>query len=322
MNSGKPKIPRSIELLKNNILDSMHPFRLELSNCGIWCRGEIKPTILYSGCLYSTMQIVLSKERFIELVTKDPSRDIFSIMASIYVKLGPLYRRFIRITQGRLIDIAAKAFEILNFIGYEVGCLKREPYPGMLLYELGYINEFKDYANRVYSILKEEGVKEIITIDPHVYELLKYIYPEYVDGYDLKIQNFLDIVIEAYRRGDIRFKSVNGESIAFHDPCHYSKSSYRRIINEPRELLKAMGYTLKEPFRSREMSMCCGGPIETYFSTLAREVAKRRLKELKGVDSDLIGVACPICLTSFLSVSGEGYRIMDIIELIYERMVR
>ena len=321
MSGDRPILPKTIELLRENILDSMHPFRLKNADCGIWCDRDPKPIILYSGCLYATMQIVLSKERILKMVTSNPDKSILVQLAAIYARLGPVYRRFMRVSRGRLVDIMYKAMKILERLGFEVGCLKDEPYAGMLLYELGFLEDFKEYVNKVYEIFKKHGVEEVITLDPHVYEALKYIYPEYIGNYDLKVHNFIDLVISAYDEGRISFKNVDGEKIVFHDPCHYSKSKYRRIIDEPRYLLRAMGYEIVEPMRTREMSMCCGGPIETYFSTLAREVAKRRLKELKSLGTKYVAVACPICLTSFLSVSEGSNQIMDLVELIYERMV-
>jgi len=314
------KLPKTILLLRENILKTMHPLGLSSSDCSPWCEKNAKETILYTGCLYSTMQILLSKEKYITLLTADPDRDLMASLASFMVKIKPIYRKFIGVDGGRIIKIVEMALEILERIGIEVGCLKNEPYPGMLLLELGFLEDFKSYSFRVYKYLKEEGVKKIITLDPHVYELMKFVYPKYVPDYDIEVLNILDIILDAAEKGILRFKKSE-ETITYHDPCHYSKSEYRRIIDEPRRLLKLMGFKIVEPFRSRNLSMCCGGPIETYFSTLAREVAKRRFKELNKTGAKYVSVACPICLTSFLSISKDKSKILDIIELVHEMML-
>ncbi len=310
------EVPRNLRILRDNIVESMHIFRLPLRDCGGWCDGGKSDTILYSGCLYSTMEIVLKRGKFLDLVTKDPDRDVMASLASIFSRLGPIYRLFISVGDGRVKDLPRKAMEILRRIGVDVGCLKEEPYPGMLLYEFGFDEEFRVYANKVYEYLRGEGVKKIVTIDPHVYELMKYIYPEYVEGYDIEVVNYIDLVNEAIRDGRLRLRKP-GYTVTYHDPCHYSKSRHRRIIEEPREVLRSSGAELIETFRRGRFSMCCGGPIETYFSRLSREIAKRRYRELRETGADKVVVACPICMVSFLSVGGDA---IDLIEFIYENM--
>ncbi len=311
------EVPRNLTLLRDNVVETMHIFRLPLGRCSSWCDGEPGDTILYTGCLYQTMEIVLRRGRFLDLVTKDPDRDFMARLAKIFMSLGPVYRLFIDPGEGRVYDLPRKALSILRRLGYEVGCLREEPYPGMLLYEFGFDREFREYAARVYEYLRDRGVKRLVTIDPHVYELMKYIYPEYVPGYDLEVVNYIDLVLDALRDGRARLRNP-GYSVTYHDPCHYSKSKHRRIIDEPREIIKSSGVEIREPLRTRRFSMCCGGPIETYYSRLSREIAKRRLSELRDAGGDKILVACPICLVSFESVGG---RVMDLIEFLDENLV-
>jgi len=312
------EVPRNLKLLRDNIVETMHIFRLPLKDCGSWCREAPRETILYTGCLNSTMEIVLRRGRFLDLVTKDPDRDFLASLASYFSRTGPLYRLFISVGDGRVKELPRKAMEILRRVGVDIGCMRDEPYPGMLLYEFGFEDEFKGYAPKVYKVLKDRGVRRLVTIDPHVYELMKYVYPEYVDGYDLEVVNYIDIVKEAISSGKIRLEKPR-YTVTYHDPCHYSKSRHRRMIEEPRDIIRASGAEFMETFRRGRFSMCCGGPIETYFSRLSREIARRRLDELRSTGAERILVACPICLVSFLSVGGSES--IDIIEFIYENMV-
>ncbi len=312
-------LPETIKIVRNNIVETMHPLRLKLSDCGDWCDREVKETILYTGCLYSTMEIIYSKGNLFSIITGTPDKSILPKIASKFMKLGPLYRKVIYKDGGRIFDIPRKALEILDKIGYDVGCLKEEPYVGVLLYELGFEKDFIEYSRKLVKLFRELGVKRIITLDPHTYEILKYVVPKYLDDFDIEIENILDIIYSAIIDNTLRIRG--GGRYVFHDPCHYSKSRFRKIIDLPRDIIKSAGGEINEILRSREKSMCCGGPIETYFSNMAKEVAKRRLQDLKSANADKIIVACPICYTSLASVSDNGDDIIDLIEFVYDSMV-
>jgi len=316
---GAYKLPESILIVRDNILRYMHPLGLSSKDCSSWCDGEPRETIIYSGCLYTTMEIVHSRGSILNMVTSTPDKKITPKLARIFMSLGPIYRRVISKRGGRIYDIPRKALAILNHMGLEVGCLPNEPYVGVLLYELGFHEEFREYVNRVYDVFKEYGVKRVVTLDPHTYELLKYIYPKYIDGYNLEILNFLDLILEGISSGRLKLK-LGHENIryVFHDPCHYSKSRYRKIVDEPRRILDSLGLEVVESRKSREDSMCCGGPIETYFSILAKKVAEARYGDLVSTGADKIVVSCPICLSSLLSVSDEESKVLDLIDLVYE----
>ena len=321
--SGSYKLPESILIVRDNILKHMHPLGLSSGECGSWCNGEPKETVLYSGCLYTTMEVVYSRGSLLNMVTSSPDKKLTPKLARVFMGLGPLYKMVISRRGGKIYDLPRKALEIVNHLGLDVGCLPKEPYVGVLLYELGFHREFEEYVNKVYRIFKEYGVRKVITLDPHTYEMLKYIYPKYIEGYDLEVLNILDIIIQGIRDGRLKIRMDSKDlKYVFHDPCHYSKSRYRKIIDEPREIISSLGLQTVESRKSREDSMCCGGPIETYFSMLAKKVAEARYKDLTSTGADKIIVSCPICLSSLLSVSRDESRIMDLIELVYEGLKR
>jgi len=127
------EVPRNLTLLRDNVVDTMHIFRLPLGRCSSWCTGGSSETILYTGCLYQTMEIVLRRGRFLDLVTKDPDRDFMARLARLFMSLGPIYRLFIDPGDGRVYSLPGKALGILRRLGYEVGCLREEPYPTVSL---------------------------------------------------------------------------------------------------------------------------------------------------------------------------------------------
>ena len=69
-----------------------------------------------------------------------------------------------------------------------------EPYSGVLLYDLGLDEYIADHIKKVYSLFKSYKVKKIIGVDPHTVFMLKEIYPNYIDNYDIEVKHYLEIL--------------------------------------------------------------------------------------------------------------------------------
>jgi len=185
-------------------------------------------------------------------------------------------------------------------------------YSGTILYELGLEEEFALHASRVVESWRGLGVEKLVTVDPHTTHIARNVYPKFVDGYDIEVVNYLE-VLEG-RLGEARVR-LQGEYV-IHDPCLYAR--FEGIIDQPRGML-GKGLRLKEPPRTRRMTYCCGGPIEALFPSLAKKIAVTRLEELRRV-SDKVVTLCPICRVNLASVSKGGESIDDaavLLERIY-----
>jgi len=49
---------------------------------------------------------------------------------------------------------------------------EKEPYPGTLLLDFGYEEEFEKYSNYVTKLFHENNVETIVTIDPHTFRTI------------------------------------------------------------------------------------------------------------------------------------------------------
>jgi glycolate oxidase iron-sulfur subunit len=158
----------------------------------------------------------------------------------------------------------------------------REPYPGMFLYDLGYIDEFREYSKRVYNFLKENGVKKIIAIDPHTYDMLKNVYPKFMPEFDIPTVYYTDLL-------NLKYRNFKG-NITVQEPCHMvlHNNAFKAmdILNSVAEV--------RMPERNGKLSMCCGGPDELLFPDIAKNVSVQRYKDLKG-KSDNVVTICPLC---------------------------
>jgi Fe-S oxidoreductase len=173
-----------------------------------------------------------------------------------------------------------------------------ELYPGTYLHDLGFRNLFKEYAKGVAKKFKEKGVRKIITVDPHTYDLLKNVYPLYTD-FPFEIVFYLDLLNLKLRKSEVK--------VTFHDPCRLSRHS--NYIDRPRNLINSVATNL-EPPRSKRRTMCCGGPDELLYPGIAERVSKARYVELKRTGAQQILTACPVCLMN-LDREGDVFDISE-----------
>jgi len=305
-------------------MKTMNPLGLSLKSCASWCKrkcSEISSdTILYSGGLYSTMGIVEKTELFLKPIISNPTREAPVKLARPFMGIGSAFLPMFR--NKKLERIPERAMDILERLGYNFCCLDEEPYSGALLYDLGFSRELRQYGKRLSEFFKERGVKKIIVMDPHTYELFTEIYPKIIDKFDFEILNLVKILANEIKKGSIKLQSKRSMKVVYHDPCHYSKSSSDKIVNEPREIISAIeNVVLEEPENKEALSLCCGGPVEFVFLKLSEEIAKIRYKELTATGADTIITACPICAINFRRVADGNTRVIDLVDLIYESIV-
>ena len=118
-------------------------------------------------------------------------------------------------------------------------------------------------------------------------------------------------------RGGKRVGPWNGErSVAYHDPCYLGR--YRKVYEEPRELIRRMtGRPPKEFIRNRESSYCCGagGLLPVSYPDTARKITENRLEEFKETGADLLISSCPTCVNQFKKY-GKGFQVKNLVEFL------
>ena len=136
--------------------------------------------------------------------------------------------------------------------------------------------------------MKDSGAKRIITVDPHTYDLLKNVYPEFVSNFDFEVVHYIDLI------KDLDFEK-SGEKVTFHEPCHFvlRDSPY----NSPMDILRESSEVVL-PARSGRKTRCCGGPDELLFPELSEKISEQRYNELRETGASRVVTACPICFTN------------------------
>lgn len=170
-------------------------------------------------------------------------------------------------------------------------------YSGILLYDLGDLEGFAEHAAFVAKRLKRAGVKKIITVDPHTTYALKVLYPKYT-GESFDVKTYFELV-------DLRSDARNG-TVTIHDPCFYGR--YLEVSETPRGVLERLGVQCIDPANSGTFTNCCGGPAESVYPSLAKEVMEKRVNELKSTGAPIVTL-CPIC---FVNLKRSGEQVEDI----------
>jgi len=284
------------EIVVNSLEKSWLPLPIKEDLCESWKKdleSSSSSTILYTSCMYHIVSVV---EKAVESLEKlgVTRGGVMTRLASVGTKaLGRFLLRSDE-SEARRADAAVRRiYQLLRGAGVEFGLLDKEVYSGALLYELGLVDDFAKYARRVAEYFRTHGVKRVITVDPHTHYILERVYPKYVDGFDVEVVSYLDLI----KPGGVAIKGF-----AIHDSCLYARFLGR--YDAVRTLLRA-GEPVEDPYvTGRETAGCCGGPVESLFPKVSRKVAELRVRDLSKLSNKVV-VQCPICYVNLKRAAGR-----------------
>ena len=142
------------------------------------------------------------------------------------------------------------------------------------------------------------GIRKIITICPHCYNIFKNEYPDL--GATFETVNYLQFLNQYIVDGKLSIDplSLSDVCITYHDPCYLGRSN--DVYSEPRFILKNLTANLVEMERNKSSAFCCGAGGAQMFKEAergAKEVFIERTEEALRTDAKIIATACPFCMT-------------------------
>ena len=282
------------KLIYENLQKYGFPYPIDKKVCSGWAKDIPKggSTIIYTSCMYQTASL---SEVYSKLIPYAEKLSPFSFLGKfIKPKKEELDRAYL---------VLNKIANLLKKNGIEFGYLyEEEPYSGAILLELGYLDEFKRYAQQVYEFFKSKGIKRIITVDPHTHNALTR-YSDFIK-FDIEVVSYLELIKEA--------KAVTSETFVIHDSCLYSRflglrETYRGIIQKA-----GIKTAEDELVTGKETSYCCGSPIKPINPELSDKIAKTRVEQLSKLSKNIL-VVCPMC---YANLSKYAENIKDLAEVI------
>ena len=285
--------PRDIiELIADNVEKTRNPFGVPNVLMNRWWKGMDLPAegdaMLFTGLMYQSVP-------YMEMTTRHLERYEDSALAD-YIRYGKYMPTFLMGLGLALLSSKEEKKKSNHMLHSIVKVLTRskvdfcyrpelDHYSGVLLYDLGDIDGFISHARFVADKLKENGIKKLVTVDPHTTYALKVLYPKHV-GEAFEVKTYFEL---------INFQGENGvKQVTLHDPCMYGR--YLEMSEVPTKVLENLGIECVPVRNSGAFTNCCGGPVESISPKLSKEVLHRRVEELQSTGAPIVAM-CPICMT-------------------------
>lgn len=329
----KNLIPPGLAYLADNITSKHNILGTPKRSGAKWAKDLNLPkemeTIFFAGCGYqytSGLESLVSLLRRMDksVIGAELPISIATFQKRLGVDLAGMYRKIL--SKG---DDAAQpltdAVKVLHNLGVKFGYLADdEPCCGGLLHYIGLQVEFAKNAREAYNKLKSLGVKRIISLVPSCTYTLRNLIPGCVDGYDLEVKHFSEVVLENIRSRRLQFPREI--KVTYHDPCQLAR--YLGLVEQPRQILTAIkGIELVETdWTKGEWATCCGGGggFEAVFPELSQILAVNRTKELLETGAKIIVTHCPGCIMQLKDglkeLKTDGVEVLDLAQIVARAM--
>lgn len=207
--------------------------------------------------------------------------------------------------------------KILIAMGIDWIMLPNEFCCGSPVFNAGYESEGIKLAKNNLKLFKEHNIGKIITNCPACFKTFNQ-YKDLLPEFDVEVEFITTPILKYLEKSNVDYN--RRERVTYHDPCHLGRHS--GIYDEPREILKLLGYEVVEMHNSRNESLCCGGGagLRTNNPELANKVAKKRIEQARVIGVDRIITTCPLCFThleenSDIKVEDFSYVVADALGL-------
>jgi Fe-S oxidoreductase len=207
-------------------------------------------------------------------------------------------------------DLNENYLEILKKLGINVVQIPEFICCGSPVLNAGYKTEYEKLREKNLKLFDKYGIGTIITPCPACYKMLSKEYNLAKEG--IEVKHITQVLAEnLHKIKDIFRKEKNMPEITYHDPCHLGR--HCGIYDEPRKVLMAAGFNLKEFKKNKANAECCGAGsgVRANFPETARKVAQKRLKDCK---TKILVTTCPLCYLH-LKDTADAEKNVDVMEL-------
>lgn len=208
------------------------------------------------------------------------------------------------ILQHKLEKLTANYELLLKQLGVSFITSKDIACCGAPMLYAGYKDDFNEHQEKVMDSLKKNNVKSIITACPSCARMFS-------EHYGIKALHVSQVIRNNLRK--IK-KDYAGEKICYHDPCDLGRKL--GVYDEPREVLKHIGFEVVEFDENKKNAMCCGagGLLKANSPKAADRIALLRLKQAR---ARKIITTCPLCYMHLKkNAEGIGIEVFELSEVL------
>lgn len=198
----------------------------------------------------------------------------------------------------RLAEIASALVYLLRSSGAAFGVLgDDEPCCGDAAFSLGHKMFFNELAEKATSVFNRRGVKRLVTLSPHCYNVFTSHYPRSFRQV-IEVHHYTQFLSWLLENGRISFERPVPCTVTYHDPCLLARAHPNSNVS--RRILDAIpGLKMVEMERSKESTLCCGGGGGRMWQETepGQRFSDLRIKEAYETGAEMLVTACPFCLT-------------------------
>lgn len=195
----------------------------------------------------------------------------------------------------------------------------------------GYFKNFQDLAEKNLKIFQDHGVTRIITNCPACFMIFKLEYPKVLgpkdprsrtfggEKWNIEVEHITQTIQKSIKIENCKLKVGNSGHtgpVTYHDPCHLGRQM--GVYDEPREVIKKLGYDIKEMTLNKIESYCCGGGggVQSNEPELSNRIARDRLHQAKETGAPMLITTCPLCYMN-LKDSAQQIEVKELSQLFH-----
>ncbi len=154
---------------------------------------------------------------------------------------------------------------------------------------------FQELCRSNIDTFRKHSITRIVTTCPHTYHLFRNEYPDF--GFEAEIKHHTELLAELVAERSLVPEHPVSSTLTYHDSCYLAR--YNGVTDAPRLILSAIpGLETREMERSGKHGLCCGaGGGRMWMEEPGRRVNEVRTGQALATGAELIGSACPYCLT-------------------------
>jgi Fe-S oxidoreductase len=158
---------------------------------------------------------------------------------------------------------------------------------------------------RIVDKAKACNIKTVLLSETgHGYQVMRWLGPNVMgEPHPFDVLSMPEFISMEQGEGRLALKQqANGTSVTYHDPCRLGRKG--GVMQEPRDILKSMGFELRETEVSGRENYCCGGGCGEYVlstgSELRHKVFNLKKHQFDEAGADQVVTACASCRYNLL----------------------
>jgi Fe-S oxidoreductase len=159
-----------------------------------------------------------------------------------------------------------------------------------------YLAQMQIEATR--DLLKEAGVKKLITNCPHCFNTFRNEYPGF--GGEWEVLHHTQLLADLVAQGKLKPTTPLAETVTYHDSCYLGR--HNGEYKAPRALIEALPQVnFVEMPRNGRQSFCCGAGGGHMFvdETQGKRINHERSGEAQATGAGIVATNCPFCVQMF-----------------------